>query len=193
MQMGKGYNETIARLGSMGEAIRAACSKGLEKGVKVASSNVITEHLSGQYLKRRTGHLAEAVDGWMAGELDGVVGVKEESAVDAYKWILGTEQKTITPKKGKFLAIPIGENLTGSGVARYSSPRQLPDGFFFTGRSGGLFFGIKRGKKGKVRPYFALKKSVTIVGSGALLAGVQESVDDIADSMSQEIARVAGT
>jgi len=192
LQMGAGFEKTVAELGSMGDAIRRACSVGLKKGVKLAAGKVVSEHLSGQDLKRRSGRLAEAVDGWMAGELEGVVGVQEHSGAEAYKWILGTEQKTITPKKAKFLTIPIGENLTQAGVARYSSPRDVPDGFFFTGKSGGLFFGTKRGKRGKVRPLFVLKKSVTVTGSGALAAGVLDSADDITEAMTDEIARTTG-
>ena len=192
LEMGPGFEKTIRELGSMGTAIRQACSTGLRIGVKLAAGKVISEHLSGQDLRMRSGHLAEAVDGWMAGELEGVVGVEENSGVDAYKWLLGTEQKTITPQRAKFLTIPIGDNLTGAGVARFSSPRQVPDGFFFTGKSGGLFFGIKHGKRGKVRALFVLKKSVTVTGSGALAAGVLDSTDDIADAIGDEISKKTG-
>jgi len=115
--------------------------------------------------------------------------VRDNSAVDRYKWILVTEQKTIRPKRAKFLAIPIAEGLTAAGVARFASPRDVPDGFFFTGKSGELFFGRKRGKRGKVRTLFVLKKAVTITGSGALLAGVFESADDITESIANEIDR----
>jgi len=101
---------------------------------------------------------------------------------------LSDEEKTITPKKGKFLTIPIGENLTGAGVARFSSPRQVPDGFFVKTK-GRLLFGVKRGKKGKFRPLFVLVKSVFVQGTGALYDGVQDSLDDITESMQAEIDR----
>ena len=70
LSMGRGYERTISELGSMGDTIRAACTEGLKKGVKLAAGKVVTEHLSGQDIKRRTGRLAEAVDGWMGGELE---------------------------------------------------------------------------------------------------------------------------
>ena len=187
LELGPIFDKTVRELGSMGQALQEAVSKGLEKGLKLATSNVIENHLTGQDLKSRTGNLRRAIDGWMEDKFAGVVGVRENSAVDAYKWILGTETKTILPKRGKFLAIPIGENLTGAGVARYTSPRQVSEGFFFKGKSGGLFFGIKHGKKGKVRPYFSLVPSVTIVGSGALAAGVLDSVDDMTGAIETEI------
>jgi len=187
LEMGPGYRQVVEYLGLMGRAVTTACSAGLKQGVKIAAGKVVSEYLSGQSLKRRSGNLARAIDGWMEGELEGVVGVKDDAGVAAYKWLLTDEQKTITPKKGKFLAIPIGENLTGSGVPRYSSPRQVPDGFFLPTKKGGLLFGYKKGKKGKFRALFVLVKSVFVQGSGALYDGVMDSEDDIANSIQKEI------
>jgi len=188
LEMGPESIRTIAELSAAGTNIALACSAGIAKGVKLAANRVITEHLMGQDLKPRSRNLTRAVDGWMEQQLDGVVGVREKSAVDAYKWLLGAEQKTITPKQASFLCIPIGAGLTAAGVARYASPRDRPDGFFFKGKSGGLFFGIKTGKTDRsIKPLFILKKSVVVTGSGALLAGVLDSVDDITQSITDEI------
>lgn len=184
--MGPNFPKTVADLGSMGVAVLKAAGTGLAKGAVDAATTVVTEYISGQSLKKRTGGLARAVDGWMEGPLEAVVGVRKASAVDKYKWLLGDEQKTIVPKRAKFLAIPIGEGLTGAGVARYSSPRQRPDGFFV--KTGGkLLFGYKRGKRGKFRALFTLVKSVLVQGSGALYDGVEDSLDDITGSMQKEI------
>ena len=191
LEMGPNFERVANELSSMGKAVVEACSTGLKKGVKIAAGKVSAEYLSGQYLKRRTGQLARAIDGWMAGELEGVVGVRDDAAVARYKWLLGDEEKTITPTRGKFLAIPIGENLTGAGVARFSSPRQVPGGFFVRTR-GKLLFGYKRGKKGKFRALFVLVKSVFVQGTGALYDGVMDSLDDIGGAMEQEIARKTG-
>jgi len=186
MDMGPNFPKTVADLGSMGVAVLKAAGTGLAKGAVDAATTVVTEYISGQSLKKRTGGLARAVDGWMEGPLEAVVGVRKASAVDKYKWLLGDEQKTIVPKRAKFLAIPIGEGLTGAGVARYSSPRQRPDGFFV--KTGGkLLFGYKRGKRGKFRALFTLVKSVLVQGSGALYDGVEDSLDDITGSMQKEI------
>jgi len=189
LEMGPGYRQAVEELGLMGRAVTAACSQGLKQGVKIAAGKVISEYLSGQSLKRRSGNLARAIDGWLEGELEGVVGVKDDAGVAAYKWLLTDEQKTITPKKGKFLTIPIGENLTGSGVARFSSPRQVPDGFFVQTK-GRLLFGYKKGKKGKFRALFVLVKSVFVQGSGALYDGVMDSEDDITNKIQAEIDKV---
>jgi len=189
IEMGPEFNATVAKLDSMGRAVLGAASTGLEKGAGIAASNVAENYLTGQALKTRSGMLKKAVDGWLAGPLNAVVGVRPNSAVDKYKWLLGDEDRTIVPKKGKFLAIPIGEGLTGSGVARFSSPRQVPNGFFV--KTGGrLLFGYKRGKKGKFRPLFTLVKSVFIQGSGALHDGVMDSLDDIGGAIETEIGKV---
>lgn len=97
--------------------------------------------------------------------------------------------KTITPKKAKFLTIPIGENLTPAGAARFSSPRQVPDGFFVRSNNQ-LLFGRKNGQRGKFRPLFVLVKSVTIEASEALPDGVAASVDDIRGEIEDEIGRI---
>jgi len=186
LEMGPSFNRVAAELGSMGSALKAACSAGLEKGVKIAAGNVIGNHLTGQSLKRRTGNLARAVDGWLESDTDGVVGVGEGTAVDRYAWLLGDEDKTITPKKAKFLTIPIGEGLTPSGVARYKSPREVEGGFFIRSKT------ALRGKKGKFRPLFVLVKSVRVKGSGALYEGVTESMDDISLEIENEIDRQLG-
>ena len=176
----------------MGQSVIQACSEGLKKGIKLAAGKVTSDYLSGQALKRRTGRLAAAVDGWMAGDLDGVIGIRSGSLVSKYAWLLGDEQKTIVPKQAKFLVIPIGEGLTPAGVPRYSSPRQVPGGFFVKTKSR-LLFGYKRGKRGKFRPLFTLVKSVFVQGSGALYDGVMDSLDDITGQMEAEIEKKIGT
>lgn len=192
LEMGPGFQQVVSELSSMGRVIIEACSQGLEKGTKIAAGNVVSDYLSGQSLKRRTGQLAREVDGWMDGELEGVVGVKQNSTVDKYAWLLGDEEKTIVPKRAQFLAIPIGEGLTPAGVPRFSSPRQVPDGFFV--KTGGrLLFGRKRGKRGKFRPLFTLVKSVFVQGSGALYDGVMDSLDDVTDSLQTEIDKKVGS
>ena len=71
---------------------------------------------------------------------------------------------TITPRNAMFLAIPIGEALTGAGVAKFG-PRDIEasgyDGSFVrTGPSGNKIIYGKRGNE--VVPLFVLVSSVTI-------------------------------
>ena len=191
LEMGPEFQKTVAYLGGLGDAVSHAVGVGLGKFVKFAAGHVIKDYLSGQVLKRRSGFLSKAVDGWMIGNFEGVVGVQPNSAVAKYAWLLGDESKTIVPTKGKFLAIPIGENLTGAGVARFTSPRQVPNGFFI--RVGGrLLFGYKNGKKGKFRALFTLVTSVFVQGTGALADGVLEKTNDGIGMIQNEVDKVVG-
>lgn len=79
---------------------------------------------------------------------------------------------TITPKRGKFLAIPVGPALTAAGVARVS-PRMVADLRYVQSRRGQPMLvkevGKGRGKgAGKVQVWFLLRRSVTIRGVGYL-------------------------
>ena len=192
LEMGPGFAGVVRDLGTMGKAVVKAAGVGLGKGVKRAAGLVVSDYLTGQSLKRRSGDLARAVDGWREAPLEAVVGVRPASAVDRYKWLLGDEPiPPIRPTKGKFLAIPIGEGLTATGRAKYDSPYQVDNGFFV--KTGGkLLFGYKRGKKGKFRPLFSLVKSVLVQPTGALWDGVNDSLDDITAEMQTEIDKVIG-
>jgi len=180
----------MADMSQMGKTIAAAIRAGLDAGTKAAAGHVSSEYLTGQSLKSRTGFLRKAVTAWMMADDHAVVGVPADTAVEKYKWLLGDETKTIRPKSGRFLAIPIGENLTAAGVARYPSPRDVPNGFFI--RTGGkLLFGHRLGKteRARFRPLFVLVTSVTITGSDALAKGVLDKRDAIADAINTEIDR----
>jgi hypothetical protein len=190
--------KTIADLGGMSSAVLDGVSKGLLKGASIAAGNVASNYLSGQALKSRSGMLAKAVDGILVKPLEASVGVhkRSDAFVHKYAWLLTDEEKTITPKKGNALTIPIGEALTGSGVPKYESvanaERELGVKLFrLPGRN---ILGYKRGKKGKFRALFVLVKSVFIQGSGALYDGVLESVDkgDINDAIDNEIDKITG-
>jgi len=188
LEMSPDFNRTVGELSSLGASLVRAASTGLAKGVKIAASCIVRDFLTGQALKRRTGTMARVVTGWLAEPLHGVVGIPDNSPVDRYAWLLGDERKTIVPTKSKFLTIPIGENLTAAGVAKYTSPRQVPDGFFVN-TNGRLLFGRKNGKRGKFRALFLLVKSVTIQGTGALKDGVESQLDNIIADMETEIGK----
>lgn len=186
--------KTIVDLQSMGTNVAQAVSDGLLKGSQLAAAHVVENFLSGQALKRRTGRLAGAVEGRLLKPFEAVIGVhkRSDALVQKYKWLLGEEEMTITPKKSKFLAIPIGKGLTKAGVARYKSPRDVPEGFFVKSKAGKLLFGIKRGKRGKFRPLFVLVKSVFVQGTGALADGVLESQDKMTEAIQTEVDKAIG-
>ncbi len=189
IDIGPALQKAISETAGFAESIGPAVSRGLLIAVKdIAAPKVTRDYLSGQSLRSRTGSLRRSVDGWMEGDYSAAVGVQSPSMVDRYAWLLTDEEKTITPQKGRFLAIPIGENLTGAGVARFSSPRQVPGGFFVN-TGGRLLFGVRQGKtsRAKFRPYFLLVTSVFVQGSGALADGVLDSVDDMAQAIQDQV------
>lgn len=193
--MGPEFARTSQSLRSLGAQIVRAADRGLLAGGKQATGHIAANKLSGQELARRTGNLARDLDAWRAAPYDVEIGIREKSRSNKYAWLLGDEQHVITPKRAKFLAIPIGEAKTAAGVARYEGPRdaaaRLGNTFFV--RSGGkLLFGYKVGKKGKFRPLFVLVKSVLVQGTGALIDGVEESMDTIREEVDAEIRRVPG-
>ncbi|MFA5553466.1 MAG: hypothetical protein WDA68_02770, partial [Phycisphaerae bacterium] len=188
LQMGQEFNAAVSKLGAMGQELVEACSSGLQKGGKLAVGVIASDYLSGQSLKRRTGMLAKHIGSWLPGQLHLVIGVPDNSPVDKYKWLLGGESKTITPKRGKSLTIPIGEALTAAGVPKYQSVREasLQLGTTIFRLKGKNVLGYKRGKKGKFRPLFVLVKSVFVQGSDALADGVLDNLDVISGEIETE-------
>ena len=80
------------------------------------------------------------------------------------------------PKTGKYLAIPIADNVAGKrGDPKYDSPREVQDGFFFRGKSGGLFFGRDlKTQTGKKRRRTKFKgKSLGDTMFGSLMASIE--------------------
>lgn len=184
----KDFEKTAKSLNRDAAKVTESASKGLAGSLKMLVGNASQNHLSGQDLNTRTGNLKRAVDGWMQDKLTGVVGVAPGSAVESYKWMLGGETKTIKPKTSRFLAIPIADGLTPSGVARFASPREVDDGFFFES-NGQLLFGRRSGKteRSKMQLLFVFKKSVTVEGSDALAKGVTEKVDEVTQNITDAI------
>ena len=195
IEIGPDFPQTVAELGAMGSAVLSACNEGLAEGAQYAATNVVENFLTGQYLKTRSGQLRTAVQGWLDKPLDAIVGVRPHSKVDRYKWLLGEESiPPITPKKGQFLTIPIGEALTGAGTlkAEYSGGLRNIVGGFFVRTGGKLLFGFKHGKKGKFRPLFVLVKSVFVQPTGALIDGVLDSEDKIVGLIESKISDAIG-
>lgn len=194
IELGPEYKRTLSSLQAAAVGLPDALRRGMALGVKSCAQHVGSEYLSGQYLKRRTGNLARAVDGWMIADDEAVIGVRDDAAVGAYKWMLGSDSKTIRPTRGKYLTIPVGEALTGAGVlkAKYANGLRAIEGGFFVRSKEQLLFGYKVGKRGRFRPLFVLVKEVTIHGSGALYDGVEENLNLVTDAINAEIKGAIG-
>jgi len=73
---------------------------------------------------------------------------------------------TIRPRAGKYLAIPIDDNLTPAGAPRHRSPRspEISKGRFLETSTGALFYVLDTDNDTKF--LFALRKEVDIPGPG---------------------------
>ena len=96
---------------------------------------------------------------------------------------------TITPRTAQFLTIPIGEALTGVGVARFTAREIIGSpglgGFKGTFFAKGVLFG-SRGA-GDIVPLFALKRSVTLPARPYMSRGLSEVSDQVHTRLSQAL------
>ena len=116
-----------------------------------------------QRMRRRTGDLLRSIVGRVeeqGSSLELVLGVRKDLG---YPW-LQEQGGTITPKRGRFLAIPTGPALTGAGVHRYSSPRDVPGLRYQSIRGGamGLLVRDVPGRRARSEIYYILVRRVTI-------------------------------
>jgi hypothetical protein len=68
---------------------------------------------------------------------------------------------TITPKRSKYLAIPLQAALSSKGIPLRNRPRDWNGGFVFRSKKGNLIIGRRKVGEG-IEPLYVLKKSVTI-------------------------------
>ena len=169
------------RLGAAaGDRIIAALTEGLALACTYAAGEV--QMKAAQSLKSRTGELQRGIGHWPGGSDEGLrryIGVPADSPAAKYAYLLGEDDVTIVPIGHKYLAIPIGANLTGSGVARMKSPLDIPrDQIEFRGATVGV--GDITGED--YTPLFALVTSVTICGRDVLyeaLLGAEARMTDV--------------
>lgn len=140
----------------------------------------------------RSNALVGSIDGQMTGVWQGEVGAIRGATAYA-KVLLGSKTWTITPKKSKYLWIPIGDNRSARGGAkidpREARSRTGPKGgkllSIFMSKAGNLIAFLrdpgggsyKRGKnKGRLRGrlLFVLKESVEVEGTDALALAVED-------------------
>lgn len=123
-----------------------------------------------------------------AGGLFATVGYRR-GVVDQYAGVHeAAGPVTITPKRGRLLAIPVGAALTAGGVPRYASPREVP-GFWVTSKAGNKVFLPKDGGP----PLFVGKESVTITPRRPLHKAKDRTRDRqvaiIREQINRELAR----
>ena len=161
-----------AALGALaGAELIAACSRGLAAGLEYVAGFVAQAAGAGGAagLNQPTGMLAQSIRGALdaPGAIAGHVGVPADSPAAGHAWLLTDADFVIMPQGHPYLAIPVGANLTGAGVAGNDSPLSAfgtsGAGHFETGRPvtvnwgggfvfTGLTFGFGYGEA--YQPYF---------------------------------------
>lgn len=198
-----------AALEADSERMLEALARGLLRGGDAAASAVaLAAREAG--IESRSGQLLGSIAAWPEDdEADGPairVGVMPDTAAARYAYLLTDAVAAIAPVKGKYLAIPVGENLTGAGVARYASPRDVPDGEFERGMDvmledgsvfGGLVFGRWRQRgRGRSRrlafdALFILVRQAFVQGFDVLWPTLTRAADTIKEELERELAQLA--
>jgi hypothetical protein len=107
--------------------------------------------------------------GGLVNSIEGRVALRGDSlavALKAKKPYAGVQERggTIRPKRGKWLAQPVGPALTRAGRNRRTSPRQFPGLFFRLSKQAGKALLMMPTKGGKAQVYFVLHRSVKLKG-----------------------------
>jgi len=95
---------------------------------------------------------------------------------------------TITPKKAKYLTVPLPAALTGRGVPRKPNARAWKNTFVLKSKKGNLLIMQKR-KRGELVPLYVLKKKVTIPKRLAFEPAFLSGRDFLADKIAQDVLR----
>jgi hypothetical protein len=187
--LGPGYKRAKAMFDRAPKVLEDGLHNGLANALGIIADESSASVMHGRDgIQTRSGMLARSIHSYMdeTNKLMGYVGPGGTNNVSRYSWLLGNQTKTIKPVKGKFLAIPIADNLTRAGVARYKSPLQIPDGFFFRSKTGGLFFG-QENNKGKMKVFFVLKRSVKIEGKDVMMKAYKSHKKRIIDAVKNAV------
>lgn len=122
-----------ARLEKRKQELRARITQEFQRGKANFMRSMVRERLSGaspSSLARRTGQLARSLDAVVVAHDKAVVMVGFIGGGVPYAKI-HEYGGTITPKNGKYLAIPLGPAKTKGGDSRVSGPRNWPNKLIF--------------------------------------------------------------
>jgi len=184
------------------EVIRAAVESAFQRGATKIGGFIAKRFLSGQVLRRRTGNLARSVEG-VYEIVDGLPSIRVgvfRSPARAYARIheLGG---TITPKKAKSLAVPVGAGaVTPAGVSKYASPRQYPGDLQYISINRGNVVGIlvdpkekRKEQEGRMKATYLLLRRVKVKARPFLRPGVMAYLPELAKEVSRAVRKALNT
>lgn len=178
---------------SSGEITSKHILKSLRR-IGVQLQRTMMQKAAGDLLKKRTGNLTRAI--FYRIEQVGL-DVLVRAGVDLTKAIYGRIHEhggTITPKKSKYLTIPLAPNLTGNGVMRVSArefisnPQSLGFKSSFVNPSKTAIVGVK--SNGALEAVFALKTSVTLKPTNYISNSLKDNttfIRDEANTIGQDV------
>lgn len=184
------------------ESVRAAVSTAFQRGATKVGGFIAKRFLSGQVLRRRTGNLARSVEG-IYEVSDGLprlrVGVFKAPARNYAR--IQEFGGTITPKKAKSLAVPVGAGaVTPAGVSKYASPRQYPGELQYIPINRGNVAGIlvdskekSRAQEGRMKATYLLLRRVKVKARPFLRPGVMAYLPELTEEVSRAVRKAVNT
>jgi phage gpG-like protein len=156
---------------------------GIFRKMAAGLHRTMVERASGDPLKRRTGELARS---WRFDVKDNLGMPIAEVATSSKYARIHEFGGTITPKKAKWLTIPLTGNQTGAGVTKQSARAAIAAGGFFKRDKddGKLYL-----RNGQGVPLFVLVKSVTIPPRLGFRAKSELAARDLLKSLGNLFAR----
>lgn len=156
---------------------------------------------SGEILKRRTAAYSTSIgrgpiERGAGGSFEVRVGVRDGNA-RAYAAVHEGDASggpiTIRPKNGEWLMIPAAANKTSTGVARKTSPRDFPDGFFIRKGPDLLLFATPRGSGKGIDVQFFGKHQVTIPARAPMRKSFEAIRPRVPSIVQEEVARAVAS
>lgn len=153
-------------------------------------------------MRKRTGYLRNSIVG--GGEIRGndiVTYLRAGGGARDVGYARIQEQGgTVRPGPGKrFLAMPVGPALTGAGVARFASPRDVPGLRFQSIRGGAMGLLVKdyagRGKRktgSRSEVWYVLMRSATVPAHWYLRDARDEAATGLPDRLRARVSRTLG-
>jgi len=134
-------------------------------------------------LRVRTGALRRSIRATVRGTTLALHAGEQGGAPLKYAGLQLLDLETvIRPKRGQYLAQPVGPALTGAGVARHRSPRQVPGLHFVRSKAGKA---LLVDNKGSV--WYVLHRSVKIKGKRVLNDAIETARRALPLSLADEI------
>jgi hypothetical protein len=149
----------------------------------------LSQNISNKILHVRSGRLRDSISSVVLDEENGITGLIGSGVRQGNRVIYANIQETggtVTPKRVKWLTIPLQAALTPAGVPR-GRARDFQNTFFAYSKAGNLILFQRQGKS--IVPLFVLKKSVKVPASHYMSRTADEVHADVVDIMLRRIEK----